>query len=169
MQFLDIASHVLMSFLPSFEAKLYHPESIMSGREIRAASYLDASLSIEIAVASVIAGYISDVHPAWFIATAYHESSFNPNAIGDNGRAFGLCQIHLPAAKSAVSLSNKNNMLSPSYNIIVAGLHYRNLIKKYGRTIAQVRYACGFRCNKVTKSSKVKMTTFKRILKTSGG
>jgi len=43
---------------------------------------------------------------ALLVAIAYHESRFNPTAIGDHGSAFGLYQIHvgaIPEAKTANS------------------------------------------------------------------
>ncbi len=33
------------------------------------------------------------------LATLKCESSFNPNAVGDKGKSFGLAQIHIPSWK----------------------------------------------------------------------
>lgn len=41
---------------------------------------------------------------AVLVALAYFESNFNPNAIGDQGKSFGLFQIQPPTAKIDASL-----------------------------------------------------------------
>ena len=38
-------------------------------------------------------GYEQCMPPEWYIATGERESGLNPRAIGDNGKAFGICQV----------------------------------------------------------------------------
>lgn len=44
------------------------------------------------------------IRPALFYALIEHESSFNPNAVGDNGAARGLGQMHAAACATVGAL-----------------------------------------------------------------
>jgi len=45
--------------------------------------------------------------------TIFCESSFNPNAIGDGGKSFGLSQIHLPSHPSV----SKEEATNPQFAV----------------------------------------------------
>lgn len=64
------------------------------------------ALAYELAIAKGIDGDT-------IVAVIDCESSFNPNAIGDNGTSFGLSQIHLPAHPHI----KKSQALDPEFAI----------------------------------------------------
>ena len=123
------------------------------------------SISDAVSIGALIGGWIGDVHPAWLVATAAGESSFNPLAIGDHGRAFGLCQIHLKTSRQSAPWMTRELLLDPTINLIATGLHYRRLFGLYGRELGQIRYGCGFRCNVVTRGARVKYARTNAILR----
>jgi len=46
----------------------------------------------------------SELTAAILVALAWHESRFHPNAVGDNGRSFGLFQIQPPTSQTKAEL-----------------------------------------------------------------
>jgi len=55
------------------------------------------------------------IRPELLRALVQHESGFDPNAVGDGGRARGLCQLH-PEACSDVG-ANWLHMFNPAANL----------------------------------------------------
>jgi len=108
-----------------------------------------------------IAGEISNCDPTFLFSVAWVESRHSHKAIGDKGLARGLWQMH----KSACPLRPcKNWMLHDKLiSSVAAGLHWRRLIKRYGRTRAAVIYNCGpSRCGKM-KHTRTTRKYFKRF------
>ncbi|MBA7603108.1 hypothetical protein ES703_10212 [subsurface metagenome] len=60
------------------------------------------------------------------------ESYFNPSAIGDAGKAFGLMQIWYPTAKGHGYTGTPYGLLDPEINIYYATRELNHLLKKYG-------------------------------------
>lgn len=60
------------------------------------------------------------------------ESSLNPNAMGDQGRAFGLMQIWYPTAQGHGYTGTPYGLLDPEVNIYYATRELNHLVKTYG-------------------------------------
>jgi soluble lytic murein transglycosylase-like protein len=60
------------------------------------------------------------------------ESYFNPNAVGDRGKAFGLMQIWYPTAQGHGYGGPPYGLLDPEVNIYYATKELNHLIEKYG-------------------------------------
>ena len=111
-----------------------------------------------------LGGRLGGVHPGWLLSMAYFESRFKWRVRGDCSKdkkkckAYGLCQIHYPTAKSVAGGIKKRDLLDPLINLVVAGLLYGKYIQKHGRNRAHVIYACGRRC----KNMKTTPTFHKR-------
>ena len=118
-----------------------------------------------------VGGWLGNIHPAWLIVMAYHESRMNPLARGDCVRgkckAYGLCQIHFHTGKSVMGGLTRAKLSRPIINMIVAGLLYGKYIRKYGRKKAHVIYAGGGRCMTctTTPSFRKRYKNMKKILK----
>lgn len=65
-------------------------------------------------------------------AIAKVESNNNPNAMGDDGRAFGLMQIWYPTAKGHGYTGAPYGLLDPEINIYYATRELDHLINTYG-------------------------------------
>jgi len=112
-----------------------------------------------------IAGEISGADPTFLFAVAWVESRHSHKAKGDfhKGKymARGLWQMH----KSACPLRPCRNWMLHDKLIssVAAGLLWRRLIKRYGRTRAAVIYNCGpRRCGKA-KHTRTTRKYFRRF------
>lgn len=65
-------------------------------------------------------------------AVALQESSLNPNAMGDGGRAFGLMQIWYPTAQGHGYSGAPYGLLDPAVNIYYATRELNHLVSRYG-------------------------------------
>lgn len=70
------------------------------------------------------------VRPELALAIARRESSFNPNAIGDGGRAVGLFQLHAGAAQDAGITPDQR--YDTAANIRAGVTYLRQLIDRFG-------------------------------------
>lgn len=71
-------------------------------------------------------------HPQIAKAVCKVESDFNPNAMGDDGRAFGLMQIWYPTAQGHGYEGPPYGLLDPEVNIFYATRELNHLIERYG-------------------------------------
>ena len=60
------------------------------------------------------------------------ESSLNPNAMGDQGRAYGLMQIWYSTAQGHGYGGSPNGLLRPETNILYATRELNHLVSAYG-------------------------------------
>lgn len=60
------------------------------------------------------------------------ESAFNPSAVGDRGKAFGLMQIWYPTAQGHGYEGPPYGLLEPEVNIYYATKELNHLMEKYG-------------------------------------
>ena len=51
------------------------------------------------------------------MANIFHESNYNPNAIGDNGTSFGLCQWHLTRRTDLYNFANKRGLSASNIEV----------------------------------------------------
>lgn len=70
------------------------------------------------------------IRPALLYALIEHESSFNPNAVGDNGAARGLGQMH--AAACATVGANWGGMFDPVKALDASAAYLAFCIKHMG-------------------------------------
>ncbi len=118
-----------------------------------------------IALGALVGGWLGDVHPAWLVATAAVETGyrFDSSMAGDSGRSLGLCQIQLRTARQSLPWLTRRDLHDPLVNMIAAGVHYGRLIRLYGRSLAQARYGCGFRCHGPTRGARAKSAVFRKL------
>lgn len=69
--------------------------------------------------------------PELLMAIAERESGGNPNAIGDNGRAIGLCQIHQCYQVERMEKLGIESLYDPESNLTVAAEILCELLEKY--------------------------------------
>jgi hypothetical protein len=125
--------------------------------------HVSVELEASVQVGALVGGLIGDIDPRWLVATAFVESSFRPEVVGDRGTSFGLCQLKRRTARGAWSVATTELLLDPVVNLTVAGAVYRRIIAKYGRTRAQQVYGCGMRKCGLTKGAKAKWMWFRRV------
>lgn len=84
------------------------------------------------------------------------ESRFNPNAIGDAGRAHGLTQIWLTTAGGIGYSGDGPGLQDPNTNVQFGLLYLRNLLDRFGdMDIALSAYNGGFKNNTITNPAYV--------------
>lgn len=71
------------------------------------------------------------------------ESNYNPDAVGDSGRAHGLMQIWLPTAEGYGFEGNSADLMQPDVNIKYASRFLDDMIDKYGRDKGIMAYNLG--------------------------
>ncbi len=76
-------------------------------------------------------------------AVCYVESFFDPNAVGDGGRAHGLMQIWMPTANSVGFLGSSKQLMHPETNIKFGCAYLDFMIGKYGKTRGIMGYNLG--------------------------
>ena len=73
------------------------------------------------------------IRPTLLKALIWHESRFDPRAVGDGGRALGLCQMHREAATDVGAEWATLNQPGPA---IAAGAAYlANQLKRFGSDV----------------------------------
>jgi hypothetical protein len=115
-----------------------------------------------IIAAATVAGVIANVECDYLVAAMFAESSWRPTVTGDNGRAYGLFQLHTKFVRAVWSLPKRGGPLAQA---VYAGLHWRRLIGKFGRWRAAVVYACGYRCPNARWSTPARWAAVLRRLK----
>lgn len=77
------------------------------------------------------------VDPAVILALIQSESSFNPNAIGDNGKSFGLMQIQIPTAQSVMGdpTITPQTLINPDTNIQIGTAYFALCLSQAGGDI----------------------------------
>ena len=116
---------------------------------------------IEIIVAAAKAAGVS---PALLFGICMAESSLRPDAIGDNGKSIGLCQVQIDTAKyidrrftdktgCGHNLGfSKQCLLDPKINAQVAAKYLKYQMKRYGENCKKIkkdkgkRYADYLKC-----------------------
>jgi hypothetical protein len=124
--------------------------------------HVSVELEASVQVGALVGGLIGDIDPRWLVATAFVESSFRPEVVGDRGTSFGLCQLKRRTARGAWPVATTDLLLDPVVNLVVAGSVYRRIIAKYGRARAQQVYGCGYACG-LTKGAKAKWVWWRRL------
>lgn len=88
------------------------------------------------------------------------ESRFNPNAIGDAGRAHGLTQIWYPTAKGMGYNGDENGLNDPNESAKWGLLYLRKMLDRFGdMNIALSAYNGGFHNGAITNPSYVNGVT----------
>ena len=75
-------------------------------------------------------GALNNIDPKLIKAIAIVESNENPNAIGDDGKSFGLMQVS-EVVGASYGL-NKEDLMIPTFNIQAGSGFLAQMIKKYG-------------------------------------
>ncbi len=71
------------------------------------------------------------VDPLLMLAIVQHESGFDPSAMGDNGRAYGLCQIWLTTAQGIGYTGTPQQLLDPETNIYWGSKYLKMSLDKF--------------------------------------
>lgn len=105
-----------------------------------------------------------DISPTVVFAMIYKESTYNADAIGDNGRAFGLMQIHPRWHAERMDELGCDDLLDPMQNVTV-GLHYlEELLDRYeSLEAALVAYNKGHYKGKITNYAITVMEEARRM------
>lgn len=69
------------------------------------------------------------LRPSLLKALIWHESRFNPNAVGDGGAARGLCQMHAAAAKDVGA--DWERLFDPALAIQAGAAYLGNQVKRF--------------------------------------
>lgn len=72
------------------------------------------------------------IDPAIVIAMAYRETKFDADAIGDNGKSFGLMQIQTRWHEERMERLGVTDIMLPIQNVTVAIDYLSELLDKYG-------------------------------------
>lgn len=72
------------------------------------------------------------IDPAIVIAMAYKESSYNPEAVGDNCNSYGLLQVQPKWHYERMQKLNCTDLLDPYQNVTVAVDYLGELLDRYG-------------------------------------
>lgn len=89
---------------------------------------LDAELQLHIIHEAEKVG----IDPAIIMAMAYRESSYNPNAVGDNGESFGLLQIQPKWHHERMKKLGCTDLFDPYQNVTVAIDYLCEMLNRYG-------------------------------------
>tara|TARA_Y100001973_G_scaffold12329_1_gene17110 strand:+ start:732 stop:1577 length:846 start_codon:yes stop_codon:yes gene_type:complete len=112
----------------------------------------------EIAHEIEIAAKIANVDPLWFAAVTYTESRWvtNPRD-GDGGNSVGLWQMTAGAIKAVIPSIRRSAARKlarePIVRSVIAGLFWRRVIRKYGRSHAAAVYTCGPKCRRMKSTA----------------
>ncbi len=99
----------------------------------------------EVAASVTVAACVADVDPLYLLASVRAESSERVHVRGDQGRAWGLYQIHVQYA-SRIAPWLYQDWRDPVQQGLLAGAVWARLIARYGRGRAARVYACGWLC-----------------------
>jgi len=69
------------------------------------------------------------VRPELLRALVQHESSFDPNAVGDGGRAIGLCQLHSEACADVGAIWR--HMRNPAANLDAGAAYLASMLDEF--------------------------------------
>lgn len=84
------------------------------------------------------------IDPAIVFAIISCESSFDPNAMGDNGQSYGLMQVKASNHRERISKLGVNDLLDPYQNVLVGIDYLAELIDEYDNlSMALVAYNAG--------------------------
>lgn len=98
--------------------------------ELSTILYYNVNLSTEVQDVIFAECEKYNIHPSIVIAMIEKESTFNPNAIGDNGNSFGLMQIQPRWHSGRMARLGCTDLLNPIQNVTV-GIDY--LAEQYNR------------------------------------
>lgn len=96
------------------------------------------------------------INPAIIIAMAYRESRYKANAVGDNGRSYGLLQIQKKWHSKRMKRLGCTDLLDPYQNVTVGIDYLTEQIERYGGDIAKglTAYNRGHYAGTITKYAK---------------
>lgn len=96
------------------------------------------------------------IDPAIIIAMAYRESRYKANAVGDNGRSYGLLQIQKKWHSKRMKRLGCTDLLDPYQNVTVGIDYLAEQIERYGGNVAKglTAYNRGHYAGTVTKYAK---------------
>jgi hypothetical protein len=115
---------------------------------------LDEDLQLHIIEEAVEHG----IDPAIIIAMAYKESTYRADAIGDNGKSFGLLQIQKKWYKKRMERLGCTDLLDPYQNVTVGIDYLAEQIDRYGSLAKGLTaYNKGHYAGTVTKYAKTIM------------
>ena len=100
------------------------------------------------------------IAPAIVMAMIRHESNYDPNDMGDGGRAYGLMQIHPRWHSERMQRLGCTELLDPYHNVTVGIDYLAELYSKYGDIAkALVAYNQGSYKGTVTQYAKAVLNT----------
>ena len=119
------------------ENKYFKPFANQEQRDKYAAYLKGQKQSAPKTVQEKIVAYANQVglDPNLALAVAKQESGFNPNAIGDGGKSFGLFQIHSPSHPDYKGGTNIDANIKYGVNLL------KNLFTRYGGDIKKTLWA----------------------------
>ena len=98
------------------------------------------------------------IDPAIVMAMCWKESTYNPNAIGDNGDAYGLLQVQPKWHYGRMQKLGCTDLLDPYQNVVVAVDYLAEQIDRYGDVEKGLTaYNAGHYSGTVTNYAKVVM------------
>ena len=99
------------------------------------------------------------IDPAIIFAIAYHESTYNPKAIGDNGNSIGLLQVQERWHGARMGRLGADNLLDPYQNVLVGVDFLAELLDRYDGDMAKalVAYNRGHYSGTITYYAKAVM------------
>ena len=92
----------------------------------------DVPLDCELQLHIISTAEAYGIDPAIIVAMAFRESTYNPNAIGDNGNSYGLLQVQPRWHYDRMQRLNCTDLLDPYQNVIVGTDYLAEQIDRYG-------------------------------------
>ena len=106
-----------------------------------------------------------NIDPAIIFAMAFHESSYNPLAIGDDGDSLGLLQVQERWHGKRMGRMGVDNLLNPYQNVLVAVDFLAELLDRYNGDMekALTAYNQGYYGGKVTYYTRAVLKTAEEL------
>jgi soluble lytic murein transglycosylase-like protein len=101
---------------------------------------------------------IANIDPRLMVAIAYHESRFDPKAVSDVKKDYGVFQIRFGAATRGFKL-RKKDLLDPEINTVLSILYMRDQLDRCKTTARALGAYSSGRCH-VNSYSKIVLRTY---------
>jgi len=111
-----------------------------------------------------------NLDPALIGAIIYVESTGNANAVGDNGKSFGLMQIQYGTAVDMGYQGTPEGLLKPSSSIFFGSKYLRHQIDRWGDEMGVLAYNTGtpIRAGQIFDPNHYRRKVFSAYLKFKG-
>ena len=116
----------------------------------------DVPLDYELQLHIISEAVEHDIDPAIIMAMAFKESTYRADAIGDNGKSYGLLQIQTKWHAKRMKKLGCTDLLDPYQNVTVGVDYLAEQINRYGGNVAKglTAYNKGHYAGTVTKYAK---------------